>query len=240
MSLLITLCASGGSVGIPKKNIKNLIGKPLIKYSYDHAIEFKSIYSGKCHISLSTDSDEIKKIYNSFGNKVNYKRNKRLASNNASKTETIKDLLEYEENRLNIKFDYILDLDISSPLRNLNDLNQAFQKFQLNKDALNIFSVSKANKNPYFNMVEKGEHGYYNLVKSSENFNSRQKSPNVFDMNASFYFYRRSFFERKNLTVITDKSMIYEIPHICFDLDHEIDFSFIEYLMINKLLDFKI
>ena len=59
-------------------------------------------------------------------------------------------------------------------------------------------------------------------------------------MNASFYFYRRSFFERKNLTVITDKSMIYEIPHICFDLDHEIDFSFIEYLMINKLLDFKI
>ena len=44
MSLLITLCARGGSVGIPKKNIKNLIGKPLIKYSYDHAIEFKSIY----------------------------------------------------------------------------------------------------------------------------------------------------------------------------------------------------
>jgi hypothetical protein len=39
---------------------------------------------------------------------------------------------------------------------------------------------------------------------------------------------------------ITDKSLIYEVPHICFDLDHPIDFEFLSYLIFNNKLDFKL
>ena len=68
-------------------------------------------------------------------------------------------------------------------------------------------------------------------------FLTRQSSPKVYDLNASFYFFKREFFEGDYLT-INDRSMIYIMPHICFDLDHLIDFDFMEYLLINNKLGF--
>jgi CMP-N-acetylneuraminic acid synthetase len=69
---------------------------------------------------------------------------------------------------------------------------------------------------------------------------TRQSAPRVFDMNASFYWYRRSYFELGIKSAITEKSMIYEMNHICFDLDHPVDFLFMEYLLQNDKLDFKL
>ena len=58
----------------------------------------------------------------------------------------------------------------------------------------NIFSVSDPNHNPYFDMVEKKENGFFDLVKNEEDYFSRQKSPKVYDMNASIYVFRRKNF----------------------------------------------
>ena len=57
-------------------------------------------------------------------------------------------------------------------------------------------------------------------------------------MNASFYVFKKAFFAENHKTVITDKSLIYEVPHLCFDLDHQIDFEFMSFLLENKKLDF--
>ena len=62
----------------------------------------------------------------------------------------------------------------------------------------------------------------------------------VFELNASFYFYRRSFFNQNYFAVINSRSIIYEMPHLCFDLDHIIDYQFIEYLFANNKLGFQI
>ena len=71
-----------------------------------------------------------------------------------------------------------------------------------------------------------------NLVKNTKNvFLSRQNSPEVYDLNASFYWYRRSFFETQNNSPITNKSIIYKMDHICFDIDEPIDFYFLEFLI---------
>jgi CMP-N-acetylneuraminic acid synthetase len=59
-------------------------------------------------------------------------------------------------------------------------------------------------------------------------------------MNASFYWYRRSFFDSDLKSPITDKSLIFVMDHICFDLDHPIDFLFMEYLLENNKLDFEL
>ena len=133
----------------------------------------------------------------------------------------------------------MLDLDITSPLRNLQDLELAFEIIRNDEKALNIFSVNNANRNPYFNMVEQQDNGYYGLVKSGQ-FLTRQSAPLVYDLNASFYFYKRSFFNNPNAKVINDRSFIYLMPHICFDLDHPIDFEFMEYLILNNKLDFNL
>ena len=50
-------------------------------------------------------------------------------------------------------------------------------------------------------------------------------------------WYRRSFFEEKFNSVTTDNSISYNLNHICFDIDKEIDFLFMDYLIINNLLD---
>ena len=116
-------------------------------------------------------------------------------------------------------------------------VNKSVQKNDAN--ALNLFSVNHAARNPYFNMVEQQPNGYYGLIKKGE-FVTRQSAPNVYDLNASFYFYRRTFFESGNTKSITEKSLIYVMPHICFDLDHPIDFEFMEYLMANNKLTFQL
>ena len=61
----------------------------------------------------------------------------------------------------------------------------------------------------------------------------------MFELNASFYFYKRNFFELDSKKVINEYSLIYEVKHICFDLDHPIDFEFMTYLIENNKLDFK-
>lgn len=238
MKILITICARGGSKGIPGKNIKPLNGQPLIGYSIAVAKEFQSVFEGT-DIMLSTDSEEIIRVAGVYGLKSDYKRPEYLANDTVGKIDAIKDLVLYSESKQGQTYDYILDLDVTSPLRNLQDLKIAFDILRFDENAINLFSVSEAGRSPYFNMVEQKENGYYAQVKMPDNnVFTRQSAPQVYDLNASFYFYKRSFFDMGYKGAITDRSLVYKVPHICFDLDHPIDFEIISYLMSNKKLDF--
>ena len=237
MSILITICARGGSKGIPGKNIRSLNGIPLIAYSITAAKNFS--VDKNAVIALSTDSEEIKNVAASFGVTTTYNRPEELATHSAGKIETIKHLLEHEEKIAGASFNHILDLDVTAPLRTVADLNNAFEVIQKDTDALNLFSVNPAARNPYFNMVEQQQNGYFGLVKRG-NFLTRQSAPKVYELNASFYFYRRFFFEQTNRATISERSLIYEMPHVCFDLDHEIDFEFMEFLLKNNKLGFEL
>lgn len=240
MKVLITICARGGSKGIPGKNIKMLNGKPLLYYTIHVAKQFQALYKN-VSVVLSTDSEDIMKVAKDFGLLEDYRRPDYLAGDTVGKIDAIKDILLWKEKTDHCRFDYILDLDVSSPLRNLHNLTEAFEIIQKNDKAVNLFSVSPASRSPYFNMVEKKENGFYAQVKQPEGsvFN-RQSAPKVYDMNASFYFYRRSFFDLGYKGAITDKSIIYLVPHICFDLDHPVDFEILSYLMENNKLDFEL
>ena len=238
MDVLITICARGGSKGIPGKNIKQLNGQPLIGYTINIAKEFA--IRNDAEIALSTDDDQIKEIAARFGLKTQYKRPAVLANDEAGKVDVLRDILDYYEKENHSRYDFILDMDITSPLRTMVDLEKAFEMLQNKPDAYNVFSVSPANRNPYFNMIEEYRDGYVKLVKQSNTIKSRQQTPLVYDMNASFYFYRKSFFEKEFKTAITDKSLAYVMPHLCFDLDHPHDFLFMDILLREKLLDFEI
>lgn len=238
MNILITICARGGSKGIPGKNIKALNGRPLIAYTIDVAKRFKAEW-GNADIVLSTDSDEIIEVGAVCGLLSEYKRPASLGGDAVGKIDVIKDVLLFSEKKKDKRYDYVLDLDVTSPLRNLEDLQKAFQLLQADKMAVNLFSVSPAARSPYFNMVEQKENGYYALVKQPEGtILTRQSAPIVYDMNASFYFYRRVFFESGYRGAVTDKSLVYVMPHVCFDLDHPVDFEFISFLLNNGKLDF--
>ena len=236
MKILITICARGGSKGIPRKNIKNLNNKPLIYYTIKAAKEFQKLYDAD--ICLSSDDNEIINVSAELGLKTIYKRPKKLALDSTGKIETINHALLFFEKYFEKKYDFILDLDVTSPLRTINDLTLAFNKLINSTNALNIFSVNNCNRNPYFNMVEINNNGFYSLAKNGS-FLTRQSAPKVYDMNASFYFYRRKYFDMNIKSSISDKSLIYVMPHICFDLDNPLDFDFMDYLISSNKLNFK-
>jgi len=237
LNILITICARGGSKGIPGKNIKMLNNKPLIAYTIQTAKKFQLLYNAD--IVISSDDEEIRQTARNQGLKTPYERPKHLAQDTTGKIETILDVLIFQESLMEKEYDYILDLDVTSPLRTMNDLENAFKMLQSDENAYNLFSVNNANRNPYFNIVEKKENGYYNIVKEGH-FLSRQTAPKVYDMNSSFYFYKRIFFRLDLKKTTTEKSMVYLMPHTCFDLDHPIDFEFMEFLMSTNKLGFNL
>ena len=236
--ILITICARGGSVGIPKKNIKDVSSLPLIAYS----IKTAQAYSVKHHadIALSTENQEILNVAKKYGLHTQYHRPDLLAGSDIGKMEVLEDLLLYEERKSGHQYDYLIDLDVTSPLRSLLDIEKAFETL-MNSDAYNIFSVSKASRNPYFNMVEKKKNQeYVEIVKTADEFLTRQSAPDVFDMNASFYIYKRSFFDKQFTSSITPKSLAYVMNHICFDIDEPIDLLIMDFLISNDHLDFEL
>jgi len=240
VNILITICARGGSKGIPGKNIKLIGGKPLIAYSIDLTNKLKTKWNAK--VALSTDDMEIKSVAAEHGVYSNYLRPEYLSTDAAGKIDTIKDLLLYEESLVDFQYDFVLDLDVTSPLRTLRDLEEALELMISNPLAKSLFSVNNASRNPYFNMVEENPSGFYSLVKTNQDGSvmTRQAAPRVYDLNASFYWYRRSFFDSDLKSPITDKSLIFVMDHVCFDLDHPIDFLFMEYLLDNNKLDFEL
>jgi len=237
MNILITICARGGSKGIPGKNIKAINNKPLISYTINSAQKFAEKHYAD--IGLSTDSPQIQKVASEYGLRTEYIRPSNLATDTAGKIDVIKDLVVHHERISKKVYDIILDLDITSPLRTQEDLGKAYNELMANSEALNIFSVNPASRNPYFNMVEKDSTGYVKLVKGIGKIKSRQAAPEIYDMNASFYFFRRHFFSEGNETSVTDKSLAYVMDHVCFDLDEHHDFVIMDLMMRHNLFDFE-
>ena len=117
MNILVTICARGGSKGIPGKNIKLLNGKKLIGYSIEKAQQLSKLYN--VDIGFSTDSIEIKEVAADFGLVTDYIRPDQLADDKAGKIDVIRDLLRFMEKQNSTRYDFVIDLDVTSPMKPL-------------------------------------------------------------------------------------------------------------------------
>lgn len=230
-NLLITICARGGSKGVKNKNIRELAEKPLIFYTINQAKEW-----GKGRNTVvSTDSEEIAKIAKEFGAEVPFMRPAELATDKAGKVAVIRHTLVYCEEIFEEVYDAVMDLDVTSPVRKVHDLENAFNLF-LETKPKTLFSVTPARRNPYFNMVEEMGDGRVSLCKKGD-FVRRQDAPKVFDLNASIYIYDRNYLLEGNENVISDNSIAYVMDDISrTDIDTELDFKFIEFLIKEKIV----
>ena len=103
MKILITICARGGSKGIPNKNIKTINNKSLIYYTLKTARSLMRKSENSYDIVLSTDSEEIKSVVSSldFQIDINYNRPDCLATDSAGKIGVIKDVKSYSPLKIN-------------------------------------------------------------------------------------------------------------------------------------------
>ena len=147
MSLLAIIPARGGSKGIPRKNIKNFCGKPLIAWTIEVAQQAPKID----HIFVSTDDEEIAQVAKVYGVDVPFLRPPELAADSTPAISTALHVLEAFND-----FDEVLWLQPTSPLRSLDDVNQLL-KLALNQGASSVVSVTPVKANPNW-MYRFGEH----------------------------------------------------------------------------------
>lgn len=232
-NILVTVCARGGSKGIPGKNIKCVAGKPLLWYTAEIALKISRDLGSD--IVLSTDSDEIRKVGEDCGLPSEYRRPDILANDTCGKPDAIRDAMFWAEKKYGKKYDLIIDLDVTSPIRTMEDVGKCVAMMRDNPNALTVFSVNHCARNPYFNMVEEKSDGYVKVVLGGC-YKTRQSAPKVYDMNASIYVYRREALDKDNPSALTDRSLAYVMNHICFDLDDPSDYDYLSYLFeTNKI-----
>ena len=191
--LLITICGRAGSKGFKNKNLKNFCGKPLVYYSLSAAELFiKKHPELEVDVALNTDSEDLARLVAAEYPEVIYlPRGAELGGDRVPKVEVHKDSFARMEALTSKQYDAMIDLDITSPLRTEQDIENAFAKAQEREDLQIIFSVCEARRNPWFNMFKiVGDHA--EMVIESQ-FTGRQQAPEVYDVNASIYVIRRAF-----------------------------------------------
>lgn len=227
MEVLVTICARGGSKGVPRKNIREVGGKPLIA----HAIEDAKNWERDCDIIISSDDEEIRETGEKYGAEALFERPEKLATDESGKLPAIKHALRETEKAKSKEYDIVIDLDATAPLRKPEDIERAFQKLK-ETDAQNVYSVYESDKNPYFNMVELDEEDYARLSKNpSDKVLRRQDTPKVYAMNAAVYVYEKDFLQSTD-SIHGEKTKIIEMPEErSVDIDTPKDLKFAKFLM---------
>jgi CMP-N-acetylneuraminic acid synthetase len=227
MSVIATICARGGSRGVPGKNIRLLHGKPLIV----HTIEQAQACPGIDGVYVSTDSVDIADVASAAGANVPYLRPPELATSSAPKVPVIKHLVDHLQG-LGHDITTVVDLDPTSPLRDVADVANCLAMLDDHTDI--VITGYEAEKNPYFNMVERKPDGNIGVVKPPPGLVAgRQAAPEVFSMNASIYVWRREALSRG---IWHNRVALYVMPRErSVDIDSELDFFFVEKLMEIKL-----
>ena len=229
MNILFTICGRAGSKGITNKNIRDFNGKKLPYFSVS-AIDLylkKNEESINYNIVVNTDSKELIDIMKNNGMREIdvIERDEGLAGDTVGKIKVIQDCLAKMEYRRNIVYDMVVDLDITSPLRKVSDLDNLI-KTPINKGADVTTSITSARRNPFFNQLKKTDHGYKKVIESI--YTARQQAPEVFDMNASLYAYNPEYLRSGKGVLDGYVECIEMYDTGILDLDHENDFELME------------
>lgn len=226
--ILATICCRGGSKGVPGKNLKLLHGKPLIAYTIETAATSSLIND----LIVSTDDKQIADVAKQFGAKVPFVRPADLATDTSSKWPVFRHAVESYEKLTGKRIEYLVDLDVTVPLKTADDIDGAILKALNNVDADVVITGYEPERNPYFNMMEITEGGFAKLVKKTDKtIVRRQDAPDVFSLTpAAFVIKRMALYNYDHWS--NAKCLIHQIPRErAIDIDTEIDFKIVEFLI---------
>ena len=185
MKTIATICARGGSKGLPRKNVRNFGGQPLIVHSIEQALACPLIDG----VYVSTDDDEIADIASRHGALVPYKRPANLATDTAAKIPAIEHLVLFLE-ASGLDIETVVDLQPTSPLRSQEDIARSIEVSRVDAACDLVVSVTTPSHNPYYTLVEELEGGFLQLSKPMD-YVRRQDVPMVWGLNGSIYVWRR-------------------------------------------------
>lgn len=221
-TFMVIIPARGGSKGIPRKNIVNLLGKPLIAYAIEAAQ--KSKYVDK--IIVSTDDVEIRDVSLKYGAEVPYLRPKNISEDASKSIDVVLHAINYFKDSI---YDYVVLLQTTSPLRTQFDIDMAIEKI-INEDAKSLVSVCEVSENPVLMRVI-SENKLQPIIKFNGDNLRRQELPTVYKFNGAIYV-------NSTEMLLNEKQFVNEdtIPFIMekeksIDIDNDFDLKLAEIIL---------
>lgn len=214
-TFLAIIPARGGSKRLPRKNVLDLCGKPLIAWSIEAGL--KSQYVDK--IVVTSDDDEILEISEKFGANI-IKRPDELASDASTTFDAIKHSINNVE-----KYDYIVLLQPTSPLRNSKNIDEAIELLE-SKNADAVVSVCEMDHSPLWSNTLP-ENGNMNNFLKDEILNKRsQDIEKYYRLNGAIYICKTDKLLEEKSFMLKHNIFAYVMNRMnSVDIDEDIDFK---------------
>ncbi|WCR26233.1 acylneuraminate cytidylyltransferase family protein [Paenibacillus thiaminolyticus] len=220
---LAIIPARGGSKGLPRKNVKPLIDKPLIAWTIEQALQSRYID----RVIVSTEDEEIAEVSRKFGAEVPFLRPSELAGDESSVIESVMYVLERITD-----YENVVLLQPTSPLRVSEDIDNCLE-WLMNNEVDSVVSVTSPEKSPYW-CYRVDEHSRLLPLFSIENNLPRQQLPQAFVLNGAVYAMKVEHLVRRK-GFVTEHTLGYKMPiERSIDIDSELDFWLCEKLLEEK------
>ena len=229
MRTLAFIFARGGSKGVPRKNVRQLGGKPLLGHALSIANKTREIERS----FVSTDCDEIASVAKSYGATV-IERPSELAQDNSPEWFAWRHAIEWVKARVG-SFERLVSLPATAPLRLVEDVETCLDALDEKTDA--VLTMTPAQRSPWFNMVKVNDTGCLTiLVDENKEIFRRQDSPIAYDLTTLAYVIKPDFImNNDNLWQGQVRGVV--IPQErAIDIDTEFDFKIADYLMRERLI----
>ena len=230
--ILAVIPARGGSKGLPGKNIRPLVGLPLIAHSLRCAASCPEI----ARYVVSTDDEAIRDVALAHGGAVPFVRPAELALDDTPMMPVLRHALHEMERLDGRRYGSVLLLDPTSPGRLPADVAQAAQMLEGDANAAGVIACSKPSFNPFWvGAVE--ERGYLKPAFSGDAYTRRQDVPPFFRINGALYLWRAEFIDA-GLSWRDAPHLMLEMPEArAFSIDDLHEFQVAEQLIASGLVD---
>ena len=228
--ILAVITARGGSRGIPQKNIRTLLDKPLIAYSIQAALQSRTLTK----IIVSTDDETIAHVSKQYGADVPFLRPKHLASDTATSLSVLQHAVRYLEEEEDFPANIIVCLQPTSPLRSAEDIDQAVT-LCLSSGADSVVSLCQVEHHPYWMKKVVAGRVYPLMEIADEKYPRRQDLPPVYQLNGAIYVTKRNvLLEEERL--LGKHTLAYIMPQErSIDIDTPLDLKLAELIMKGEV-----
>ena len=223
MKNIAIIPARSGSKGLKDKNIKLLDGKPLIWYSIQAALDSNCFDE----VMVSTDSEKYVEIAKKCGANVPFLRSERTSTDKASSWDTVREVLVSYKNQEKV-FDNVMLLQPTSPLRNVDDIKNAFALFE-NNHATSVVGVCEMEHSPLWSNTLPFDKRLDNFINSEvKKASGRQSLPTYYRINGAVYLSAINY-ENMEFDLFDKSGFAYVMPQErSIDIDSELDFVIAE------------
>lgn len=228
--VLALIPARGGSKGLPRKNVLPISGKPMISWSILAALQAECVTD----VVLSSDDDEIMDIATRYGCDVPFRRPADLASDTATLVDVVLHALDVLPSHGYLKYDYVLLLQPTSPLRTSADIDGAFELMRL-KEARSCVSVYDPCVSPFLMFELAADSRISPVIPTKGVSLRRQDLPPTYKLNGAIYFAMPNHL-RNTKSFINDTTIGYVMPDDrSADIDTRADFEIVQRHLDEKI-----